>query len=343
MSFGSRTTVGAVLLAALCLVGACAPKPRTLALPEVGPLVWPAPPLPAKVEWIKEIAVLDDSGSSNGFWGRMQEFLLGNEVTGIVRSYGVCTDQKDLLFIADPGSSRVHVYDMVQNRYRAILGTPEVPLAVPIGVVAGNDGSLYITDAAQGAILRCTVKTGELRPFTPDELIRPTGITLSPEQNLLYVTDTGRHQVVVFDLGGVERFRFGERGTELGQFNYPTDLWVDGDGLVYVTDALNARIQTFSAHGEYLSSFGEPGDTPGSFSKPKGVAVDRCGHIFVADALFDAVQIFDQSGKLMLEFGENGSKPGAFWMPSGIFIDQQDFIYVSDTYNRRIQIFRHYE
>ncbi len=326
-----------LLLLLTTLIG-CTTKQSPVTEPAVH-LVWPAAPEEARIEWVKEYKILEDTASRTGFWGKISDFFLGPKMAQITRPYGVCTDNGKRLFVADTGGAVIHVFDMEKSSYLAIEGSDEVPLQSPIGLTY-VDGFLYITDSVQGIILQYDLEKKILHPWSSYQLGRPTGIAFSAVSGLFYVTDTAAHEIVVLDRSGVEKFRFGGRGTAAGELNFPTDLWVDQQGKVYVTDALNARIQIFSATGEFLSSFGKPGDTPGSFSKPKGVAVSQHGYIYVCDALFDAVQIFDAAGQLLLSFGHSGPEPGQFWMPSGIFIDQQAYIYVADTYNRRIQVFR---
>ncbi|SHI77032.1 NHL repeat-containing protein [Malonomonas rubra DSM 5091] len=303
-------------------------------------IVWPPAPLEPRIEWVRNIAQLQDE-TEKGFWGRVKEFFIGPQIAEIVRPYGVATDYGDRLFIADTGASRVHVVGREDGSYSFISGTEDVPLQTPIAMAYVGNDELFITDSSQGTVLRYNLREKTLQPLMPYRLQRPTGIAYSWCTKLLFVTDTAAHQVVAFDRNGVEKLRIGSRGTGEGQFNYPTDIWVDMNGQIYVTDALNARIQMFSVEGGYIGSFGQPGDTPGSFAKPKGVTVDPAGHIYVADALFDAVQIFDAKGKLLMSFGDNGHRSGQFWMPSGIFADRRGYIYVTDTYNRRIQVFRH--
>ena len=323
----------------MLLLTACA-KP-VVEQAEAEKIVWPPAPLEARIEWVRSLDILQDSAAATGFWDRLKEFFVGRQAVGIVRPYGVATDYGERLFIADTGASQVHLLDLKNSSYQVLEGTPDVPLQTPIGLVYVGNDELLITDSSQGTVLRYNLQEKKLQPFMPYKLQRPTGIAFSWRTKQLFVTDTAAHQIVVFDLNGIEQFRFGSRGTGEGQFNYPTDIWVDMDGQVYVTDALNARVQIFSVEGGFIHTFGQPGDTPGSFAKPKGIAVDPAGHIYVCDALFDAVQIFDAEGHLLMTFGENGSRPGQFWMPSGIFADRKGYIYVADTYNRRIQVFRH--
>lgn len=320
------------------LLTSCSALPVKNASPSVR-LVWPPAPMEAKIEWVREYKILQETSTQKGFWGKVSDFFIGSKSANLIRPYGVCTDGGSQLFIADTGGAKIHMFDMRNASYSAVEGTDDCNLKSPIGVVY-VDGRLYITDSVQKQVYVYDTKTKALKPWSRYPLERPTGIAFDKITRLFYVSDTSVHQIVVLDQSGTEQFRFGERGTNAGQFNFPTDIWVNDDGRVYVTDSLNARVQIFSVNGDYLFQFGQPGDTPGHFSKPKGIAVDRSGRVYVCDALFDAVQIFDETGRILLSFGDNGAKAGQFWMPSGIFIDKQADIYVADTYNQRIQVFR---
>lgn len=325
----------------ICFViflSSCA-APQTYEREEKRP-VWPQPPMEAKIEWVREYQVLSGMGKGSSFWGSVKDFFLGPEETRMIRPYGVCTDNDENLFVADAGGARIHIFNMRDEKYSVVESNEQVAMVSPIGLTV-VDASLYVTDSYQGRIYAYDVKQGKLKQWSPFKFHRPTGIAYYPEAHLFYVSDTAAHEIIVLNSSGVEKFRFGRRGKGAGEFNFPTDLWIDKDsGKLYVTDSLNARIQIFSTNGEFQGQFGRHGDTPGSFSKPKGVAVDQHGHIFVSDALFDAVQVFDQRGQVLLSVGDNGSRPGQFSMPSGLFIDRRGYIYVSDTYNRRIQVFK---
>ncbi|WP_243374062.1 6-bladed beta-propeller [Geotalea sp. SG265] len=306
------------------------------------PLQWPQKPLEPRIQWVKEIRDFRDAGINTGFWQRLGDLLFGKGQGRIIRPYGVLCDEKDRLFIVDAGGAVVHVMDMKNKDYFRIgIKEGQSLLKMPIAITEDEQDNLYITDAAAATVYRYSLKERELTPWLNFPLGRPTGIAFSRKKQLIYVTDTKAHQVVAFGLDGRERLRIGLRGDAPGQFNYPTDLFVDRGGNLLVTDVLNFRIQVFSAEGHFLSVMGTAGDSSGSFAKAKGVATDSDGHIYVNDALLDAVQVFDRSGRLLLDFGGNGSGKGEFWMPSGIYIDGKDRIYVADTYNRRVQVFKY--
>jgi DNA-binding beta-propeller fold protein YncE len=333
-----RSPLGGIIMMVLvsALLAACA-GPAVQAKREI---YWPPPPLPPQVAWVSEIGDYHDAGISRGFWRRVADFFVGEKDQHIGRSYGIYVDEHERLFIVDTVYGVVHVMDGRENTYEVIGQKEGAPVFKnPIAITGDEAGNVYITDSVGGVVYRHNLKEGILTSFI-QSLERPTGIAFNRNNRLLYVSDTVNDQVAVYDLKGNERFRIGRPGTAPGQFNHPTDLFIDRQGTLYVTDPLNARIQIFSPEGRYQRTFGRPGDSGGDFSKPKGVAVDSAGYIYVVDALLDVVQVYDPSGRFWLDFGETGSGAGQFWLPSGMYIDARDRIYVSDTYNRRVQVFR---
>jgi len=337
----TRLTYLLALVLLAMMVACAAPPVKDDGSTKVVPS-WPAPPAAPRIQWVREISQPEQICRRQGFWQRFKEILAGRSRTQMVKPYGLYADSQERLFIIDPGSGVVHFLDQVNDSYRVIPGPKStIVFQSPIDMTGDGQEQFFITDSKAGLIYRYHLEDDKLEKFTGSPLQRPTGIAWHQQNGLLYVAETGRHQVIAFDLQGIEQLRFGLHGDGPGQFNFPTAVCVDHRGQVLVTDALNARIQVFTPEGHFVSSFGKPGDTSGTFAKPKGIAVDSEGNIYVCDALFDAVQIFAPSGRLLLAFGESGSEPGQFWMPAGIAIDVNDFIYVADSYNQRVQVFRY--
>lgn len=303
--------------------------------------VWPASPLPTRIAWQGEIRDFRDFRRHESFWQRLAGLVVGQRQTGLVKPYGIYADDNGHLFVVDTGARRLYLLDRNDESYKVIPDNDKTPFLSPIDVTGDGVETVFITDSKKVGIFRYNLKDDLLVEFPTVSLQRPTGIAYHRKDKLLYVVDTLAHQVVVLELDGRERFRFGERGTGPGQFNFPTAVAVSDCGMVVVTDALNGRIQIFASDGSFELEVGRPGDTSGTFAKPKGVALDSDCNIYVCDALFDAVQVFDRGGRLLMSFGDSGSRPGQFWMPTGIFVDRQDNVYVADSYNQRIQIFRY--
>jgi len=338
---GSIGIVLSLLLLAmlLCTSGCTSVRLVSSPAPEQR-IVWPPPPLEPRIEWVREIKSHRDLGVQPGFWQRLVGFIAGEQEERFLRPYGIWASSGKRFVLVDSGAAKVHLVDLEKGRYLPLPEAGTVKLLSPIGVTEDDRENLYVTDSGTGQLFRYSLADGTLAPFVTYRFKRPSGVAFNPVNRLLYVVETAAHQVVAIDSRGMERFRFGSRGSGAGQFNFPTDLAIDRSGRVIVTDSLNGRIQIFAADGTAAGGFGEPGDTAGRFARPKGVALDSEGHIYVCDSQQDLVQIFDDNGRLLLAFGENGSEPGQFWMPSGIFIDN-DTIYVADTYNQRVQVFRY--
>jgi sugar lactone lactonase YvrE len=133
----------------------------------------------------------------------------------------------------------------------------------------------------------------------------------------------------------------GQSGSGDGQFNFPTELKLQGQELA-VVDAMNFRVQLLQPDGSFQASLGQNGDSTGTTFRPKGIAVDSEGHYYVVDGLWGIVQVFDRGGRLLYYFGSRGAAPGNFQLPAGVFIDPDNRIYVVDSFNRRIQVFRYF-
>ncbi len=66
----------------------------------------------------------------------------------------------------------------------------------------------------------------------------------------IYVADFENHRIQAFDDKGRLLSMFGDRGSDLGEFEHPTDLDIAADGRIYVVDFGNHRIQIFSPLGQ---------------------------------------------------------------------------------------------
>lgn len=71
--------------------------------------------------------------------------------------------------------------------------------------------------------------------------------------------------------------KFGERGSKLGQFNYPWDVAVNADNQILVSDTRNHRVQLFSPEGAFINKYGFEGALWKQFDSPRGVAFDLQG------------------------------------------------------------------
>ena len=142
----------------------------------------------------------------------------------------------------------------------------------------------------------------------------------------------------MLDMQGSVLQIIGKRGTGDGEFNFPTELRLDGQDLI-VVDAMNFRVQVLDRSGTFRFAVGKIGDSTGAMFRPKAVGVDSEGDLYVVDSMWGVVQAFNREGQLLYYFGNRGTSAGEFQLPTGLFIDHDDHILVADSANRRIQIF----
>ena len=306
--------------------------------------VWPDPPGEKRITFVGEFRRSPDLGIEKSVWDRLLSFAAGSVDDAMIRPMAVAaTNDRKLIFVADPDAQCVHRYDLAKARYRCLRLGRNGPPVFPIGLDITEDGWLYVSDSQQGRLFQMAPGGKQLEPFYAGaELDQPTGIVWSSVSQRLYVTDTSKQSIVAFDRDGNLKNSFGERGSGPGQLNFPTYLSVDSaNNELLVTDSLNFRLQRFDSNGNFLYTFGENGDQPGDFSRPKGVATDSHSHIYVVDALMHSMQIFSPEGEFLLALGEQGQGQGQFWLPNGVFITADNMIFVADSYNKRVQVFRY--
>lgn len=290
---------------------------------------------------MKEFSRPDDLGIKKGFFRRLVDIVFGESEARLVRPMAVVTVGKTL-YVADPGANGVHRFDLENGDYELIRAENEGLLPSPVGLARGANGEVYVADSQLAKVF--LIRPGS-KLATPvvlrATLDRPTGIAYDASSGRLFVVDTAGHRVNVFERDGSLAASIGRRGTDDGEFNYPTLIWLAPHDRLYVTDSLNFRVQIFDRSGRYLGKFGNSGDGTGDLPRQKGVATDSYGHVYIVDSLFHAVQIFSESGRLLLSIGALGGQRGEFRLPTGIFIGEDNYVYVADSYNRRVQVFRY--
>jgi len=301
--------------------------------------VWPPAPDEPRVVYVRSVLGPRDIGQSPSIVTRFGHWITGEkgERLSLQKPLGLGLDEAGNLCITDTGVNRVYYCDFARRQWRSYEGVGKVRFASPVAVARRN-GIFYVTDSQLGKVFAFR-DDGKPVWEIAAPLVRPVGIAATDD--LLAVVDSQKHAVFVFDLRGRLQFRFGQRGTGRGEFNFPTHIATDQRGHFLVTDSMNSRVQVFDLGGKFISAFGSNGDTSGHFGRPKGVAADSFGHIYVADAMFDNLQVFDLHGQLLLNIGQSGNHAGEFGLPAGVAIGADNQIYVADGYNHRVQVLKY--
>jgi tripartite motif-containing protein 71 len=131
----------------------------------------------------------------------------------------------------------------------------------------------------------------------------------------------------------------GERGTNVDQFQYPTGIAVDPEGVLFVADSYAHRLKRITPDGG-VSAIGSRGSGRAQFLSPQGVATDSDGAFYVVEQGNCRVQKFTREGVLTLVFGRAGREDGEFLGPTAITVaPNSGDIYVADTGGSRVQRF----
>ncbi|MBS0661639.1 MAG: hypothetical protein JSR48_00115 [Verrucomicrobia bacterium] len=262
------------------------------------------------------------------------------------------------------------------------------------GVAVDSRGRVYVAHRGEHPLL-CLNPDGTLlrevgaalqRKSIADDLRGPTpvpmdlrhwlhGLHVDPWDNV-WVTDCGRHLIMVFDPAGRLIRTLGEDG-RLGRgptlYHQPTHVCVLPSGEFFVTDGYgNSRVVHYRADGTYVREWGRRGTAPGEFHTPHVITADRAGRLYVSDRENDRIQVFSPAGDLLaewpglhsvdglhlapdgrlygsagldnalIEFGPDGqpaqvwAEPGCFRYPHGVTVDAAGAIYAAEIAGNRV-------
>ncbi len=275
------------------------------------------------------------------------------------------------IYVTDHYNNRVQKFDFDG----AHLATMPV-LPYPGGIAIDKKGVLYLSHfpvsarhpekfedrisvyRSDGTFVREWGKSGE----GDGEFRWPGGLAIGPDERV-YVADQTNHRVQVFDKQGKFLAKFGEYGSQPGQFGGgmnpksrvggPQFLTFDREGHLYATEGMVCRVQKLTRDGKPLLLWGNKRDEPGGFGGtftgfkdksttmdgPIAVLVDNDNHVWVS-AISGRIQKFDTDGKFLGGIqSSQGTEPGKFSAPHGIAINANGELFVVDSYNHRIQKF----
>jgi DNA-binding beta-propeller fold protein YncE len=330
-------------LCVLCLffTASCSPAEWEAKIEKKTVLVWPPAPNPVKAEYQGELTAFVQSGTS------LANIIIGkNEETGVLKKpVAIAVARDGRMAIADLKAQGVFFFVPQKKTLQVLYKTDKGDLESPVGVAFDKNLNLYVSDSLLN-IIAVYDEAGnfikKLEYAGKEPFGRPTGLVFDNQRDLLFVADTASHNIHVFHAAKGYQHSLGIRGSQKGEFNFPTHIALDGQHKLFVNDTMNFRVQIFTRDETFADQFGHHGNGSGDFAMPKGLAVDKWGVVYVVDNLFDTIQLFDERGNFLLNIGSRGTGPGELWLPSGLFIDDQDRLYVCDTYNNRIQLFQLY-
>lgn len=309
--------IAAAGLSCLILAGGCARQSDEPA-PDYGPIFFPAPPVPARVQYLGAISSPADLTRPKTTFA---DFILGAEPIrhALVKPISAIINGEKL-YVCDTILNTVLIYDLATGEANRLPGDrANGKIKQPNNITIDENGRIYVADKERGALLIYDRDGMFVDAWGRPGEVLPVAVAVGDEA--LYVCDVLDHEIEIWDRNdGRLLSTFGGKGVHPGQFHFPTQIAFDPDGNLVVTDSFNFRVQVFTPEGELIRQIGEGGTGLGQFALPKGMAVDSRGRIYVADARFANVQIFDKDGKLLLFFGGPGPDLGNLDLPAGVSV-----------------------
>jgi gluconolactonase len=207
---------------------------------------------------------------------------------------GMAADSAGRLIVCEQGSrwepARISRVDRTTGEREPVVEDWRgLPLNSPNDVVVASDGAIWFTDPSYGHlqgfrpepmlgdfVYRHDPASGETA-VVADSFDKPNGIAFSPDERVLYVTDSGTnqepgsyhvtrpHHIKAFDVAGGTRLR-GERLFAVVTPGFPDGLKVDRDGRVYASSF--SGVQVFDPGGRLLGEIQLPGTVNFCFGGP---------------------------------------------------------------------------
>lgn len=217
-------------------------------------------------------------------------------------------------------------------------GRPRPPaIEEPIGIYADTDGWVIVADPGLQVVHIYNLARGTYAQAfeLPDgRLASPVGVALDPERGRVFVADSIKNRIFVYDTKGYYIGRFGEGLTRVSGL-----AWDRGRGRLLAADTGHHRVVVYDANGVQVEAFGERGNGPGQFNFPTHVAVGPDGEVYVADSLNFRVQVFGPDLEPKRQVGHAGSVLGSFSKPKGVAVDADGHLFVVDGLYDVVQLF----
>ncbi|MBK7215380.1 MAG: hypothetical protein IPH88_19290 [Bacteroidales bacterium] len=245
-------------------------------------------------------------------------------------------DTARIQYLTKISSSR----DVTGNRSsfaKFILGEAEdIPINKPYGVSI-HGGKIYICDTFIHGLVIIDMNSNTFSQFIPEgkgQLKLPVNCCVDSVGNL-YIADSERKQVVIFDQQGNYLNSIGDPET----FK-PVDVFVKHN-KIWVTNLAAHQVfvyQTDESH-ELLAMWPEVDKSvPGCLFSPTNIFVDD-EKVYVTDFGDFKVKTYSLDGDYIESIGSYGQALGQFIRPKGIAVDKESNLFVVDAGFENTQIF----
>lgn len=288
--------VSCLLLIMATLLSGCATD-ETCRYTSNKPIFFPPPPDEPRIQYLTGINSTDDIGAGKK-QGGMSLVVTGKERADIVTKLGKT-------YGITPYKGKLYLAEGISKR-------------------------VNIVDPVKGTI---TIPEGLNNP--KGALGYPVNVALD-DDGFLYVADTTRREVVVYDPEGNFKTAFGKA---FGPKSKITDVKIY-KGKLFALDYGTSLVRVLDRKtGEQQAEFAG-GDKPNSALRaPANFTIDTDGNLYITNTASAFVIKLDQDGNFLGSFGGLGDFFGQLVKPRGIALDNQKRIYVVDGATNVVNLF----
>ena len=206
----------------------------------------------------------------------------------------IVKDSNGRFFVAEPTKGHVLMVDMARKSMEPIdfSAVPQANPIYPGNMAVDSADRLFVVDKANQRIL---VFGPELQ-FEREILVKDGQGLMDVKVDAagrIYALSTVDGSVCVYDHQGNLLAKFGKRGADQGEFDFPSSLAVDRKGLIYVVDQHKSQVLVFNKDGQFLFAFSRLGWREGRLHLPSFIYISKSGHIFIVDRENARISVFE--------------------------------------------------
>ena len=197
---------------------------------------------------------------------------------------------------------------------------------------------LFVCDQGLPDVVAIDLISGQFRRWTrfDDRPSCPVDVAVD-DAGRVYVADTTRLAVLVYDPNGRLLRELAPEPDEGGAFRPTSVLW--NDGVLYIGDSGVGCVERFATVDDtWLAPMSPPGDRRGVVA-PTGLGMTPDGVLLIADAVQGMVHRVDVEGRWLDPVGRWGRGPGQFIRPKHVCCTSSGYVLVTDAARQSVAMF----
>ena len=172
---------------------------------------------------------------------QIKNFILGSKNYKLSKPISVLVIG-DTLWNTDQGSNSIFQFIKDDGKIPHFIEKKKFNTPSLVGICAFNKDKILFTDSYFNKIFIINVNQKECKILNDSlKLIQPTGIAYSKIKNEIWVVETGAHRIVVLNDKGEIIKKIGTRGNGNGEFNFPSNIWIDNNGPIDPGDEVHCH------------------------------------------------------------------------------------------------------